>query len=68
MAETTGTIHIKDGKVVKLENLSQGNRAIVSNDLDVILAKLAATGWRLSGDYALTLTKTVREEAPVTEP
>jgi hypothetical protein len=64
MPETTGTIHIKDGQVVRLENLSQWNRAIVSDDLSVILRKLAAAGWRLSGDYALTLTKTETKRNP----
>ena len=57
MAETKGTIHIQDGNVVRLENLSHGNLARVSDDLPVILAKLAEAGWKLSGDYVLTVVK-----------
>ena len=59
MAELKGTIRIKDGKVDRLENLSDMNRAVVhEGDLSVILPELFAAGWTLLGDYTLTLTKT----------
>jgi len=61
MAEFTGLIHVKDGKVHKLENLTIVNQdpAVVhKGDLSVILPELTLAGWTLVGDYTLVLTKT----------
>jgi hypothetical protein len=59
MAEFKGTIHIKDGKVDRLENLSDMNQAVChEGDLSIILPPLFTDGWTLLGDYTLTLTKT----------
>ena len=58
MAEITGTIRIQDGKVVKLTNISDLNVALVhEGDLAKILPALTAAGWKLTGDYTLSITR-----------
>jgi hypothetical protein len=58
MAEITGTIRIQDGKVVKLTNISDLNVALVhEGDLAKILPELTAAGWKLTGDYTLSITR-----------
>lgn len=59
MAEFKGTIHIKDGKVDQLENLSDMDQTVAhEGNLSVVLSHLFSEGWTLLGDYTLTLTKT----------
>ena len=60
MTEITGTIRIEGGRVVALEHVTGANLAeIYHRDLARILPILFDPGWKLTGDYVLTINKTL---------
>jgi hypothetical protein len=53
-----GVVIIKNGSVTLLKNLSEMNVAIVDYaDPVKVLATIANAGWRLGGDYELSVYK-----------
>ena len=55
-----GTITVRDGKQTGVKNLSQSDPAfalVPNEDLARTLKKLFDAGWRLEGDYELTISK-----------
>jgi len=55
MGEIKGIIHIKDGQVNWLQNVSDRNAALLhEGNLAIVLSELFHTGWKLQGDYTLT--------------